>query len=137
MKVFLGGTCNDSKWREDLIPELERRGMEYFNPVVPDWTPECQALENKIKADPNTVNLFFITSEMTGVFSIAEVVDCSNKRPETTIFAVQWEGFTEGQRKSLEAVGSLVSKNGAHFVRNESNVPEVLEKIFESRAKWQ
>ena len=22
-KVFLGGTCNESKWRDELIPKLE------------------------------------------------------------------------------------------------------------------
>ena len=34
-KVFLGGTCNDSLWREELIKKLE---IDYFNPVVDDWT---------------------------------------------------------------------------------------------------
>ena len=38
-KVFLGGTCNESSWREELIPMLK---CEYFNPVVKDWTPQCQ-----------------------------------------------------------------------------------------------
>ena len=32
MKVFLGGTCAESKWREKLIPLLQ---CDYFNPVVP------------------------------------------------------------------------------------------------------
>lgn len=35
MKVFLGGTCNGSKWREELIPLLQ---VGYFNPVVDEWT---------------------------------------------------------------------------------------------------
>jgi len=30
-KVFLGGTCNESTWRDELIPMLE---IDYFNPVV-------------------------------------------------------------------------------------------------------
>jgi hypothetical protein len=34
-KVFLGGTCNESLWRDKLIKLLK---IEYFNPVVPDWT---------------------------------------------------------------------------------------------------
>ena len=38
MKVFLGGTCNNSKWRDKLIPMLN---IDYFNPVVDDWTEEC------------------------------------------------------------------------------------------------
>ena len=30
-KVFLGGTCNNSTWRDELIPQLK---IDYFNPVV-------------------------------------------------------------------------------------------------------
>lgn len=37
MKVFLGGTCNESTWREKLIPMLK---IDYFNPVVKDWKSE-------------------------------------------------------------------------------------------------
>ena len=37
-KVFLGGTCNESTWRDKLIKMLE---IDYFNPVVDDWTEEC------------------------------------------------------------------------------------------------
>ncbi len=32
-KVFLGGTCNGSLWRDALIKKLN---IDYFNPVVPD-----------------------------------------------------------------------------------------------------
>ena len=42
MKVFLGGTCNESTWRDDLIKALK---INYFNPVVEDWTPDCQQEE--------------------------------------------------------------------------------------------
>lgn len=34
MKVFLGGTCNNSIWRDVLIPLLTDNGINYFNPVV-------------------------------------------------------------------------------------------------------
>ncbi len=37
-KVFLGGTCNESTWRDRVIKDLK---IDYFNPVVEDWTPEC------------------------------------------------------------------------------------------------
>ena len=36
--VFLGGTCNGSTWRDELIPMLE---VSFFNPVVPDWNGEA------------------------------------------------------------------------------------------------
>ena len=68
-KVFLGGTCNESNWRDILIKNLT---IDYFNPVVEDWTPECQEEEIKQRKTCNFV-LYCITPKMTGVYSIAEV----------------------------------------------------------------
>lgn len=48
-RVFLGGTCADTTWRSELIPLLEDKKIEYFNPVVEDWTPECQQIEEDEK----------------------------------------------------------------------------------------
>lgn len=108
-KVFLGGTCNNSTWRNTLIPMLN---IEYFNPVVPNWTPECQKEEIKQRKICD-YSLYVITSEMTGVYSIAEVVDDSNKRPKKTILCVIKDNFTDNQIKSLESVKRMVSNNGA------------------------
>ena len=38
MRVFLGGTCGGSTWRNQIIPMLEKAGINYFDPVVSDWT---------------------------------------------------------------------------------------------------
>lgn len=115
-KVFLGGTCNGSTWREKLIPLLR---IDYFNPVVENWTPECQAEEIKQRQECDFM-LYLITPKMTGVYSIAEVVDDSHRRPEKTIFAFKTQdeddSFTPHQIKSLEAVGRLVESNGATWV---------------------
>ncbi len=111
--IFLGGTCNDSIWRDELIPMLEDAGIEYFNPVVDDWTPDFIAIENRIKSKEDTTELYVITSQMTGVYSIAEAVQASNKKPNRTIFCVLEQGFDEGQLRSLRAVSDLISKNGA------------------------
>ncbi len=35
IEIFLGGTCNNSTWREYIIPRLN---IKYFNPVVDNWT---------------------------------------------------------------------------------------------------
>ena len=48
-KIFLGGTCAETKWRDELMPLLDRFSINYFNPVVEDWTPECQAIEEDEK----------------------------------------------------------------------------------------
>lgn len=117
MKVFLGGTCNESTWREKLISMLE---INYFNPVVSDWTPECMTEEIKQRKECELC-LYVITPKMTGVYSIAEVVDDSNKKPKGTILCILKEDngavFTEGQFRSLCSVGDLVQRNGA-FVFN-------------------
>lgn len=111
--IFLGGTCNNSKWREELIPLLT---INYFNPVVENWTPECQAAEIEAREDSDFV-LYVITPKMTGVYSIAEVVDDSNKRPSKTIFCVLPEDedaiFETHQIKALNATSRLVLWNGA------------------------
>ena len=45
MRVFLGGTCANTTWRNELIPLLEKMGIDYFNPVVDDWTEDCHYVQ--------------------------------------------------------------------------------------------
>lgn len=112
MKVFLGGTCAESKWREILIPKLM---CNYFNPVVEDWTPECQAIEEEEKTICD-YHLYVITPKMMGVFSIAEVVNDSMKLKEKCIFCVTKEDddrdWTKAELKSLDATSRLIANNG-------------------------
>jgi hypothetical protein len=53
---------------------------------------------------------------MTGFYSIAEVVDDSNKRPEKTVLVIvendTGSGFSKHQFKSLGSVGKMVENNG-------------------------
>ena len=137
-KVFLGGTCADSKWRDKLIPKLE---IDYFNPVVDDWTPECMEEEVRQREKCDYV-LYVITPNMEGVYSIAEVVDDSNKRPGKTVFCflkkdkkgvevghsydIEDTEFTKGQIKSLEQVEKMVEENGAKVCKNLAEVAKYL-----------
>ena len=125
--VFLGGTCAHSDWRKQLMPILDSYNITYFNPVVSDWTSSCQVIEDWHK-EHDDFNLFVITSEMKGVFSIAEVVDLSNKRPTTTIFCVLRDGFTKGQLMSLDATINLVKNNGAIVVDSIEDIASILNK---------
>lgn len=111
-KVFLGGTCNGSLWRNKLIPLLK---IDYFNPVVENWTSECQEREI-YEREHCDYCLYVITPKMTGVYSIAEVVDDSNKRPEKTLFCFLDTDddivLTKHQLKSLIQTRTMVQKNG-------------------------
>lgn len=113
MEVFLGGTCNDSKWREALIPHLT---CDYFNPVVEDWTEEAQQIEIEKRETCDFV-LYVITPKMTGVYSIAEAVYDACIKPEKTIFCVleidDENEFTEHQLKSLKMTSDLIKSCGA------------------------
>jgi len=125
MKVFLGGTCADSTWRDELIPKLK---VKYFNPVVDDWTEEDQKEEIKQRKICDYV-LYVITPKMEGVYSIAEVVDDSNKRPEKTVFCYLKEDkkeFSKAQIKSLDMVGKMISENGGQWCKSLDEVASYL-----------
>jgi hypothetical protein len=129
MKVFLGGTCNGSSWRETLIPMLL---VDYFNPVVENWTPECQEEERRQRKECD-VCLYVITPRMTGVFSIAEVVEDSNKRPEKTVLCIlEEDGFaewTDHQFNSMSQVARLVSTNGAAVFNTLGRTAEYINRL--------
>ena len=133
MEVFLGGTCADSTWREELIPQLT---MDYFNPVVDDWNEEAQELELE-KRETCDFILYVITPLMEGVYSIAEVVDDSNKRPNKTIFCVLEKDYdvkggvnwTKAQRKSLASVERMVEENGALVLEDLGEIADVLNSL--------
>ena len=126
IKVFLGGTCNESTWRDELIPMLK---IDYFNPVVDDWTSECMIEEIK-QREMCDYCLIVITPAMTGVYSIAEVVDDSNKRPEKTIFCIlnTDNKFSDSQMRSLNSVSKMVEQNGGYFVSTLNEVAHWLNK---------
>lgn len=122
-KVFLGGTCNDSHWREIIKPDLK---IDYFDPVCTgEWTEAAYLRELQERATSDFV-LYVLTPKMKGVYSIAEVVDDSNKRPERTLFCFlasdETEVFDTFQIKSLNAVAKMVTKNGGKFFPDLSEV---------------
>jgi len=128
-KVFLGGTCNDSTWRDILIKNLT---IDYFNPVVDDWTLECMAEEIR-QREICDYCLYTITPKMTGVYSIAEVIDDSNKKPEKTLFCLLYKDgsttFTESQQHSLQQVLEMVKRNGGQTFTNLKSVAEYLNAL--------
>ena len=119
-RVFLGGTCNDSSWRDSLIKDLK---IDYFDPVVEDWTEEARLNEEKGKAD-SSILLYVITPDMRGFYSIAELcvsaldddggeASYAGYRREVIFCPLKkWAGkeFDDGQWSSLLAVGKLLGR---------------------------
>ena len=107
MKVFLGGTCSTSTWRDTLIPKLR---IDYFDPRVALWSEDAYQEEIKEKSSSNYF-LYVITPQMEGFYSIAEIVDESHKYPNQTIYCFLKEdngtAFSEKQIHSLQAQQKL------------------------------
>lgn len=131
MKVFLGGTCAGWKWRDELEPLLK---CDYYNPIVENWSEEDRLREVHERETADYV-LYGITSGIKGVYSIAEVVDDSNKRPEKTLFlnlytngelAQNLTGHKKQMAHSLAATENLLKENGVMVFHNIQSVADFL-----------
>lgn len=131
-RVFLGGTCNNSTWRNRMMIYLDYDGLDYFNPVVDDWTVDCQERELEERQNCDFC-LYVITPLMTGVYSIAEVIDDSNKRPEKVVLVVLNSDknivFSDAQLKSLGMVSNMVVDNGGKSFDNLKSASNYIKKM--------
>lgn len=136
-KVFLGGTCATSTWREELLAKLDPEKIEAFNPVVPNWTPECQAVED-FHRENDDICLYVITPEGQGFYSFVEVTDDSNKRPEKTVLCVLEEAngkkFEGHMLKCALKTEKLIAGNGAYVTDNLEDLATYLNSYEKTKA---
>lgn len=136
-KVFLGGTVNESTWRDTIIQKLT---IDYFNPVVDNWDEASykRELEEREKCD---FCLYVITPKITGYYSIAEAVDDSNKRPHKTVYCIldndDGQTFSAHQLKSVKRTGELIARNGGQYFHNLEEVVDYLDKAAIALAREQ
>ena len=130
MKVFLGGTCAGWKWRSKLQALLK---CDCYNPIVKNWCEEDRLREVHEREIADFV-LYGITNGIKGVYSIAEVVDDSNKRPEKTLFLnlYNYDKVFPNRREykemahSLKAVENLLKSNGVKVFNSIEQVVDFL-----------
>jgi len=126
MRVFLGGTVGESKWRDYVMPRLE---VDYFNPVVPDWNDEAWAREIYERKTCDYV-LYVLSPKMEGYYSIAEVADDSYKRPDRTILCNLFNDdgavFESHRKAELQKVAKLVISNGGTVLETLDDIVEFL-----------
>ena len=129
MKVFLGGTCSGYDWRSEFVPLIH---CDWYNPIVEDWTEEDRQREVQERESCDYV-LYAVTQDMAGVYSIAEVVDDSNKRPEKTLFVNLYKPRSDDSSaqmaRSLLAVESLLASNGVRCFNSLQEVADLLNAI--------
>lgn len=144
-KIFLGGTTAGSKWRDQLIPELEKRGFSYYNPVVPEWTAMDQLRENQEKDEICDSHLYILSPEMKGVYSVAEIIDSAwevaNSGMGSMMFGIlgKEEDWGEAMWISLLAVKDKVLQIGRgskRIVACELDTPtDILQFYGEKKCK--
>ena len=138
VKVFLGGTCPSSTWREELQRKLDSERIETFNPVVLNWTPECQA-EEDFHRETDDICLYVITPEGEGFYSFVEVTDDSNKRPESTVLCILIEAngkkFEGHMLKCALKTAKLIAKNGVYVTTSLDELATYLNQYKKNQAQ--
>lgn len=107
-QLFLGGTCGDNMWRDGFVANLVSRGVsadKLFNPVVPDWTPECQAAEDAAKAE-SSLMMFFIGNPKTpgnevSAYSLVEAIMGLYDAPDRTVLVIDVSEMSESVAKAM------------------------------------
>lgn len=128
ISVFLGGTCSGYNWRNKLIPKLK---CCFYNPIVKNWSEEDRLREVYHRENDDYV-LYVITSGIKGVYSIAEVVDDANLRPEKTLFCLlEDEKMRKEMLHSLKAVKKLLEDKGINCFDNLDDVANFLNIMQE------
>jgi len=130
--VFLGGTCNDSEWRDELIKDLN---VEYFDPRVFDveWNEECAKQEELAKVNAKAL-IYVITPKQSGTYSLVElaVSACLNKDKKVIIIFLNKDDgdkFDEAQMSSNKAVQDLLQKcTNAEFLTTLSDAAAVINQ---------
>ena len=90
--VFLGGSCNPTTWRGDIvIPMFQNRQIEFYNPQVDEWTEALVQAEAKAKEQAQL--LFFVLDNQTrALASIMEACYFLGTRKPLTLIVKEYEG---------------------------------------------
>jgi len=129
-RVFLGGTCNGSTWRDKLIPMLK---IDYFNPMIHtgSWGEREQRIE-RMEKDSSNFLLYVITPLQGGFTSFVESVEMNwylEKHQIIVLCVLEKDGgrrWTNHQRKSIEYVKRIVENNGGVVLNNLDEVAKYL-----------
>ena len=133
ISVFLGGTCADSTWRQEIMPSLNKN-IQAFNPVTPNWTPECQAEEDKHKAQDD-VNLFYLTPESNSLYSMTEIMRSAINDTGRTMVCIQREAngkeYTPEENQQMDLIEKKLKQYGAIVCNGQDDVTYKLNHFRE------
>ncbi|MBX2843759.1 MAG: hypothetical protein KTR26_18455 [Flammeovirgaceae bacterium] len=115
--VYLGGISSENDWREFVIPQLQ---INHVDPFQLNAVEGIQEKLFKLKDDCNFI-FYLFRPGMNEFLCVPELIDDSNKFSEKTVYVANFENkdkiFTNHQKKSLEAIGKMVERNGGRWFK--------------------
>ena len=130
--VFLGGTCNGSTWRDELMPMLDQEKISAFNPVVETWDEEAQKNEDYHKENDD-LTLYVLTPEMKGIYGVFELAMDTCKRPGRVVACIVQERdgktFDPFVQKNMAKIKKDLLANGTPVFDNLQQLAEYLNTL--------
>lgn len=136
--VYLGGTCIKSPflwdWRMDFIRMLND-SVKYYDPFVRKWEenwPDVNKTEdNDNKRNESKYCVFVFTSDIIGVYSVAQAVEDSIKRENGTVlvaFVDYREKFEKDTHfiRSMKSALNLCESNGAIICESIQDMAKII-----------
>ena len=125
--TFLGGTCANSTWRQDLIAMLNDN-VPYFDPQVADWTPADAERKDACKPVAK-LNVFVITGDALGTYSDREIHEEAVKDPSKLIFCTVGT-LPENQVKGIAKIKKGLTRMGATVCESLEEVGAIVNATY-------
>lgn len=136
--VYLGGTCINSPflwdWRNDFIRMLDD-SINYYDPFIRKWeNPQSDVNKtetNDIKRKESKYCVFVFTSDIIGVYSVAQAVEDSIKRANGTViiaFVDYRKKFGDDVhfKRSMMSALELCESNGAIICESIQDIAKII-----------
>ena len=127
--TFLGGTCADSTWRQELIPMLHNE-VAFFDPQLApgQWNEEAAEAEDACKEVCRTL-VFVLTPDSLSAYSGFEIGCLCTQNAQRVIFCAYGE-FPENQVKGITKIARDVAKMGGTVCNSLEEIATLLNSAY-------
>ena len=134
-KVFLGGTCMGTDWREYV---KERIHCDYFDPHVKDreWTEDDHANELDERKHVCTHTVYVISPAGVGLYGVAEAVEDSILNPSTTLVCFLKEGHVSNESHQDPTHSDDIDDGGVADDDDAGDVGDAVDDTKQGGEQW-
>ena len=102
--------------------------VPYFDPQVPDWTPEDAAREDACKPVAG-INVFVITGDALGTYSGFEICEEAHRAPERLVFATVGS-LPANQVKGIGKIKKALVSKGCRVCESLDEIAEIINNAY-------